>query len=135
MKRARKPLNKKSKSTCPKGCKGRLINGRICHCLEKKLPKTGRKSVHLAYTDKIERYSAGIEAYQAFSELPQEYVIGRLRAFGLRDFEVSLLISRFYENLTFSEIVKQQGWTSVGSCSHCYKATLAKLRKGGFSIR
>lgn len=136
MNRARKPSKKKSKNACPKGCKGRIVaNGNYCPCLSSKLPKTSRKSVQLAYTDKIERYAAGIEAYQAFAELDQEYVIERLVAFGLRTFEVELLVARFWENLTFGEIVKKYGWTSIGSASHCYKATLRKLRERGFKIR
>jgi hypothetical protein len=91
--------------------------------------------VQVAYTDKIERFSTGIEAYQAFAELPQEYVISCLQAYGLRPFEIELLVARFWESLSFEEIVKKYGWTSVGSASHAFRTTLKKLRERGFKIR
>lgn len=133
---ARKSLKERSNDVCKRGCKGRIVGkGRYCSCLEKKLPKNGRKSVAVQYTDQIERFSGPIEAYQAFAELPQEQVIARLRNFGLREFEIELLVARFYENLTFGEIVKKYSWTSIGSASHAYKATLKTLRERGFKIR
>lgn len=133
MKTAKKPLDKRSKNKCKKNCKGRLINKRICECLENKMPKTSKKSVRAFYAENIEQYSAS-SAENTPSMTSEEMSI-RLYRYGLAEHEVELVIARFHASLTFLEIVDKYGWTSVGSASHCYRSALAKLRKAGFTIK
>jgi hypothetical protein len=47
---------------------------------------------------------------------------------GLVPHEVDMLIARFVDNMTMSEIVKVQGWTSRGSAQYCLRQALKQLR-------
>lgn len=67
--------------------------------------------------------------------MDKEELIGRLYEFGLQAYEVQLLLSRFYDGMSFKDIVDQHKWTSVGSASYHFKMALKKLREGKFSLR
>jgi len=57
-----------------------------------------------------------------------------LYGFGLRKYEVDLIVARFIEGCSRTEIVEEQGWLNERSVSHYLKVILGKLRKGNFKL-
>lgn len=130
-----KRLRKLSDGLCPKGCKGRLVGeDTYCVCLESKLPKLKtRTSINASATASIERFPEDPPRLPTQgSEL--DIVIKQLEAFGLKKFEVDLIVSRFFDQKTMKQIVTEQRWTSIGAAEYHLRTSLTKLRKGGFSL-
>lgn len=66
---------------------------------------------------------------------PAEYssdqvpLVLKLKGYGLQEHEVALLVARFEDNKTFSQIVKEQGWTSKGSLAWHLRQVLKTLKE------
>ncbi len=67
--------------------------------------------------------------------MPKWEVVARLQAFGLERFEIDILYARFWDEMSFKEIVRKFGWTSTGSANHLFQTALKKLRERGFSFK
>lgn len=91
-------------------------------------------SVRGLLTDKIEKYAGTFALYKSTTEEKIKNIQKKLIQAGLSQFEVELLMSRFIEEKSFKEIVKEQGWTSLGSASHYLRSALSKLKKGNFEL-
>lgn len=96
----------------------------------------GRQPKNLRYTAFIERapQPPKPKAADESTEIDESYVVGRLKTYGLGEHEIKILLQRFYDELTFEEIVEESGWTSQGSANYTFQQTLKKLRKMGFRL-
>lgn len=107
--------------------------GIYCPCLESKLPRPSRQSVEPRYSNRIEDYWLREEFYHR--EIPEYEIVMRLRAFGIGEAHIELVMMRYIENMKMLDIMQKLGWVSLRSANYHLKETLGKLRKGGFSLR
>lgn len=131
-------MHNKSRYKCNKSCKGRIISdGKYCNCIEKRLPRISRRSVKARSIDP--NIIQNIMITPLSDIIPKredmQFTQYKLRKFGLSEFEVILILSRFYEGKTFEEIVKEQCWRSISSVEYYFKRVLSKLRKGKFKLK
>lgn len=134
-------LDKQSDEYCPQ-CKERLVNsnGTYCRCWEDQIPELGKgrhigKSRILPVGSFIERSGTTLPSWEKIKEIPKAKLIANLKAFGLEAYEIEIIYQRFFDEMTFKEIVKKSGWTTTGAASYVFRKTLAKLRKRGFNFR
>lgn len=133
----KKNSDKKLKNECPT-CKQEMIkhDGRYCKCFESLLPRAGKSSIKaVSVGEDVERFDRGIDYGERPKEISKATVIAKLKSHGLQEYEITLIYDRFFENLTFSQIVEKSGWASVGACSYIYRKVLAKLKRAGFSFK
>lgn len=97
------------------------------------MPKMSKNSVKAFYTGRIDEF--WLKEQIDNREVPEWEIGVKMRNFGLNEFEIELLLSRYVENKSMLDIVAEQGWQSLNSASHYLKSALKKLRDGGFSIR
>jgi hypothetical protein len=57
-----------------------------------------------------------------------------LYRFGLKTYEVELVMMRYISGKKMRDIVETQGWVSVSSANYHLKKVMAKLRKGRFHL-
>lgn len=100
------------------------------------MPKLGTyRSVQAYFTHQIERYTMSADAlYTSTTEENIDTIEWRLRQYGLMGFEIKLVLARFIGEKTINEIVKEQGWTSVGSANYHLKQALTKLKDRKFKL-
>src|SRR6185295_14230324 len=101
------------KKGCERSCPGVIVNkaeGRYCPHIEAKMPKPSRQSVKDRSYGDVNWFSKLL--YDR--ETSVAVIEAKLRAFGLREYEVEVLMLRYAENKTASEIMKELGWTSRG---------------------
>lgn len=68
-------------------------------------------------------------------EVPKKRVKGlrkKLEEAGMLQYQVRLLLSRYVDNRSFSDIAKELGWTSSNRVSYHLKQALSELKKRGF---
>ena len=103
--------------------------------MERKLPKLRKKgSVETINFADIDWLPSAGEALYTSSELDLSVLPTKLKLYGLKKYEVELIIAKFIEEKTLDEIVTAQNWTSKGSCVWHLKKTLRKLKEMGFKL-
>lgn len=72
--------------------------------------------------------------YESTTEDRIDTIEWRLRQYGLKGYEIKLVLAKFVAEQTISEIVKEQGWSSAGSANYHLKQALAKLKDRKFKL-
>jgi hypothetical protein len=129
---ARKPLKKRQWS-CKYKCKRTSIP---CEHLEEKLPKEVIEP--LIYSNKLEYLQQ--HQSQKYSDLiytcDEETIdlfIAKLKSFGMKPFQIELIMDRFVHDLTFQEILKKSHWTSMGTLFRTFRKCLSLLKERGLT--
>ncbi len=83
-------------------------------------------------------YSAAIEN-MSFMPLHRSVTIddekdfrAKLRAFDIGEAHVALLFARILQNLSFEDIVKEQGWVNADAARYRYRSVIKELKRKGY---
>ncbi len=72
--------------------------------------------------------SGGLKPYKVDRQV--EKLKKDLLKHGLGHYAIDLLIARIVDGQKLKDIVKEQGWTSIGSANHHLQQAIKTLRKG-----
>lgn len=123
-----KNYEKKSKKSCQKDCKGRIIGyDQYCSHIENLLPPKSSRLLSTGFN--VENYQKPI---QINVEKEVNYLVKKLKRYGIESYRIKLILARAVDGMTLAEIVKEQNWTSLGAANHHLQKTIKELRKRGF---
>lgn len=140
------PLKKKSKIgqisktwKCPKNCK---ISKTPCKHLELLLPQIVNKTRHknnnvsTVYYSNIDNYyeDYALKLLQKGNSLTLSEFTSSLNKYNLAKWRINLIIARFFDNKTLSEIAKEQGYVYRMTVKRLLVQTCIMLKERGFSF-
>lgn len=127
---------------CPYGCS---LKTTPCAHLEEYISqseKNAERSVKAVRVPNIDTIPVDwVQNTEGLLYVPEDYdrstynLVKKLQELGLADYEVTLMVERFINDATFSEIAELHGYTSPGMAYRMYKLIIKKLKDRGFSTQ